>query len=974
MLAFGLVIVLFSFWLVIGYATIAVLPNRSNLIQNVLLAPAVGLALTLGLVFSLNRLGLPVGSFGPALALILLFGALAILRWQRPVFPWRRYGPFALVFLLALFLSGRPLLEFGFNWLAYSSDDMANYALGAQRFFYNGYASLPDLNDLIAGRDYSLYYWIFHVAFGVRPGSEMLLAWVSSVTGLSTPEVFMSLILAFQLILTSATGALVCQGRKWRGAALATCLLLSLSALTTLGTIYQLIGQVSGLALVTAAATVLLRPYRWIGWRTNLRTATLPGLMLGAQLIIYPEVLPFLILALGLYLLLGFLQKRQTWRDLFPIFGMMGLVVLLLINTYLPYSIRFLLAQTTTSAGGERGSLFPYFLLPSGLANLWGFQNLTVLIGDPWLSLSILGGGLLLALAVFLAAQGSWQRQPVALLCSVMLLVTAYMVYVHNDFGLFKLAMYIQPFLLGVLAVNWANFRFKSINFKQVRGFDFKQVRGFDFKRVKGFGFSRRLAGPALLVLIGVFGSLTQFTYVEAGRGVAGNTTPLIANPSSTAILSEFRQILAKTGPQAVVLDDHNLPLTKLQTVYTRGLETSLFRQVFAGIMSTEMPKQSFDFNKDTQEKAQSLIAEIDKGVEKGTFNLLDPTDPALKTGFTLVGPQKLQGNKTYLISLTGNQSIFNRWGEKPTGQNFEVAPLDAVQNHLIFVFSDLGQNFYLGVPGKIAFYQLEKDPVYPGQTMVGMGRYFVFEAVNPAPASRLVLNMTSTYKGDGENQLPPAQAIGATRQAFPIVGRGSARIFSPVLSPQMINNQPFYGLDMGQDGSFFPFKRTGLMNLYGKDLIVDQRQTVGFGRDVSLVSEEQYRKMAAPSQVSNFPADLANPNLEYSGVFEDGWVSEAAFFGLNQPAGPTSLVLRGMVPQIADPGFTTELTVLVDGQEVDRRTLGLGNFEVKLPAPGPPGRHRVDLRFSNFQRLPGADKRPVGGLLQSVGFVAGPN
>ena len=32
------------------------------------------------------------------------------------------------------------------------------------------------------------------------------------------------------------------------------------------------------------------------------------------------------------------------------------------------------------------------------------------------------------------------------------------------------------------------------------------------------------------------------------------------------------------------------------------------------------------------------------------------------------------------------------------------------------------------------------------------------------------------------------------------------------------------------------------------------------------------------------FPADLTYPDLEYSGIYEDGWIAESAFFSLSQP------------------------------------------------------------------------------------------
>jgi hypothetical protein len=77
------------------------------------------------------------------------------------------------------------------------------------------------------------------------------------------------------------------------------------------------------------------------------------------------------------------------------------------------------------------------------------------------------------------------------------------------------------------------------------------------------------------------------------------------------------------------------------------------------------------------------------------------------------------------------------------------------------------------------------------------------------------------------------------------------------------------------------------------------------------------------------------------------------------------------MVPLVDNPSFTTELRIMVDSQEIARRTVGLGDFEVRAPAPAGPGRHRVDLRFSAVQQLPAPDGRQVAARVHFVGFQA---
>jgi hypothetical protein len=49
--------------------------------------------------------------------------------------------------------------------------------------------------------------------------------------------------------------------------------------------------------------------------------------------------------------------------------------------------------------------------------------------------------------------------------------------------------------------------------------------------------------------------------------------------------------------------------------------------------------------------------------------------------------------------------------------------------------------------------------------------------------------------------------------------------------------------------------------------------------------------------------------------------VADEAFFQLDPSGGAGQLVVRGMVPQAGDDaGFTTEVQVLLEGREIDRR------------------------------------------------------
>lgn len=949
MLAFGLSILLFAFWGMVGCALVALLHTQRNLLQNALLAPVAGVAATVIPIFLLSRAGLPVARFGTTLtAALVLLGAVVIWR-LRPMFPLRHYMPFGGIFLLALVMTGWPMLEFGFDWVSYTNDDMANYVLAAHRFLNHGFMDIPSVDELVYGRDYTLVYWFFHVIGGVRPGSELLLAWVIGVTGLTGHQIFMPVILALHLVLISTAGALVHQARRFRVSALVTCLLLSLSALTSLGALYQLIAQVGGLGLLAGCATLLLRPFSSARPGLAMRHGLLAAMLIAALLIVYPELIPFLGSSLAVYTLIGVLQRRLAIRPLLVVLGTVAVSGLALLRGYAITALAFLLRQVGAGFGpiDPETSPFPHFLIPSGLAGLWGVQTITGLSPEPLLSITILLGASLLLAAASASIVLTWRGRPTATISLVMFTVSVHLFMQRSGFALFKLGMFIQPFLLGTVVIAW-------------------------------LGAVRRPSWRIRpLIVLAIVGLYSQIGYVVRSRGVPSareGSFVDIPDGSRSGIVAEFRQSVSATDARHILLDTTNVVLAKFQALYMRGRSASFpSRDFFENIRGGSGSRVRL-LDLPIWTRSRSITETFNQRLFKAGFPLLDSREPAAVNEFLIntVGQESPHSNGCDLfIATTRRQTIFNRRHSYPDDRrNFAPQRCSDAYNHLIFIHSQLGQHYYLGNQRWVAVNQLEPDLVFRGQSMSGVGRHLLFQVIHPSEPVRFLLDMTATLKGDGENRLPPAAALGTNRQLFPIVGRGSARVFSPPLSPQRIRSRAFIAIDMGVQGQRFPDRRSGLMALYGTDIPRDRRQLVGFARNISLVSDEDYARLSPPRHLDSFPASLLNPDLEYSGIYEDGWISEAAFFHLTQPDTSSVVAVRGTVPRISDPFFSTDLRILVDGNEVARRVLTPGEFAIWTVAPRGPRRRRVDLRFSNVQPLPGKDRRPVAARLQFVGFA----
>ncbi|CNF81692.1 TPA: hypothetical protein PXJ53_001189 [Yersinia enterocolitica] len=928
MSAFLFTLGLFAFWAVLGYAVITVFSPRLRILQGILISPAVGIAVSVLVVFFINRAGIPVKDFGWWLVLSLAVLSIVVLVIKRPIFPFKKLFPFIAVLFAALILNAWPMLSYGFNWASFANDDMANYALAAQRFLNHGFFEQPNFDDLLAGKDYSLAYWFMHVRGNVRSGSELMLAVVWAFTGLNAHQIFMPVIMALHLALLAVTGAMVSGWGYSRRVALIAISLMAISPMSSFGAIYQLIGQEGGLVLLGAAVTLMCRPYSLTPVISRILGLVPAVLVFSGLFVWYPELLPFLGMGWILYTcLLLRRSKDKAVKVLVPALAI-GVVVLLVLNKYLLTALTFMFVQATggMTSNDPSGFLFPYFMTPNGIAAFWGLIPVSG-IHEPFLSIAIVGGLLLAYWVVGRIIPVQIKRGTIpASFTLIMMVLGIILFFRNNDFGLFKLVMYIQPFLVGVVAIALAKWNLREA--------------------------SRLVILFSVAVFISMLGSNSYYISKSTGENSLGRLVE-IPNISKQKVYQQLQTLfdsLPSSGDGYISSID-NIILAKFMALYSQG-KSVIFpsRDYFDLIINT---------------KTKDIIGKEETEYKDGRLREYKiETNSKVNKFFMPAVNEELISRP--LITAAEKQNIFNG-RDSTNGQDyFELITFP--KNYLIFLHSDLGYHYYLAPERKkIAFYTLENDPMFPGQQFSALGQDLLFLAIRPTKKPRIMMELTSTLTKQFDSELPKPQV-----QNVPIgfIGRGSGRIFSDPIELTDIDGMSFVSVDMGRKGKQMSDSRNGLMLLYGRDVLLDSRYITTFGRNISLISEELYQSLQPPQSIAHFPTDLADPNLEYSGIYEDGWISERSFFKFKVGKETDKFIICGMIPQLGKAAdFSTELKIRINGQLVSQQKLGVGAFSVEVPVTGLNGSPRVDLEFTNYQQLPGDDGRITAGKIDFIGF-----
>jgi hypothetical protein len=955
MLPFLLVLALFVFLTVVGQAVVSLFRPRLGILWSWFISPTIGLATVIVVMTRLNIWGLPVKSFGPWLAIGLLAAAAAVLWWRRPKFPVRQLWKFAALAVLFVIYASWPMFKFGFNWISYGNDDMANYCLAADRFLHHGYYELPEQTHL-EGRDYTQHYWFMHGLQQIRPGSELTLAFAASVTGLNPHEVFMPVIMMFSMLQIFALGAIAIWRGRYRKLTLLAFLLFATSPLFGLGTLYQLIAQVGGIAILLTACALLLttRENTW-------RRFGLAGIITACLGIFYPEVAPFVAISIVLYAL----HLRYTRPEQFKPFALTVLgaavITFVLLGTSTYQFINTLVMQSVGSAGlgamaeinDQSGGLvlFPWTLVPSFVPMLFGLHAFGVVGVDPLISVQIGVGLALLVYFLWAAGRDFLRREPAGYIAVIMAALGFFLFLKGQDFGLFKLAMFAQPVIVLMLAKGFA--RLWDLNWKRTT--------------------------RVTLVVFMLCTAPSHIYYSYASLGNYGGGLSEVVGASELGV--------AFTPPKdlkfdAIESDISNVVAAKMLAQYTKGIDTRFLSRSYmdnianiAVLNFLRTPDPDLGPQARLIEKLALLRPLLPPEIMDGevpdyrvmTINKLD-------NNWTENSSRHLNYSDRLFVAVRAPLDHFNKFspGDGWREQNMYQYKLESqVHNRLIFIHSELGPHYYSSARFKAAFFQREREPVTGGSVYFhGTGRYNLFRVVRPTDKIRLVVDFTRTPLGGDRYELPKAaKVIGKEDFNLGFVGSGSARVVSSLLEPEYFEQQAYITVDFGDKALPIMKHKTGLMRLWGDRFNLDDRRLVGFTRDISLITDEEYQKLERPSRITDFPGDLSrNPGLEYSGLFEDGWVGPDSFFKLAGSHPGQVVYFKGYIPDT--PEYRTrglDLTISINDKPTEIVNLRTGEFTLTRLVREPAAVTTIRLQFSGSMPYGERDTRYLSAFVREL-------
>jgi hypothetical protein len=910
----------------IGFSFLSLLlRNKKSSFESLLLAPAIGLAV-LGLeLFTVSRLGFAVKD--ASLSISLFNGFLILfMSFKKNFVQLFRSVPCKWLIPLQLIVFW-PLSVFGSRWISYANDDMFNYVLGAQRFLEAGYNEVPNA-DFFLGKDYSQMFYTLHVIGGVRSGSELVLSYFSSVSGLDPLSIFMALLVCLQTVLVFAMLTFIPQEHRekpWRLSILA--IITTFNAVLTFSFVLQLIAQICGLILLISIL-ILSRGFE----RGSPLSVTLVAVLFAGQFIFYPELIPLLVLALLLVLI--FKRKSIVWRPMLNSIRWAFLVCLIALNSQVFPIAKFLLYQI--GSGGSSGSndnfvLFPYFLRVTGFASLFGISPIDVSwSGITAFSTLLLG---ILCLFVLLMQLLKSRNEIDELSCIVIVLLFIYIALFmrQSDFGTFKMALYASPFFLTFLSIQLL--KKANVHNSPLRS------------KLYIFFFSTFVLLPNLLNQIG---------YVFTSTGMATERGLIeLRNSSKNGLTNGLDSVREQYRPEmGTLVSTTTSPLiAKLTMVKLRDIPVVFpsmdFASNFTGVLFDDQKVSSATFG----QKAKSKIPrpkEIPISYPKSRISF---PGGGVEADLINYKPHKKQFYLNYRDEINFSPTIHTK--DSDVGI-FEISQTPS--SNLIFTNSELGNLYYMSLQN-VALFRPEKHPILQPIVMFAGGKNILFQVFGARKYGTLTLDLDATLLPQNSRKVPSFTVYGQGTWRVDETNYGQARIVLPNVLPfeDELGRQFLYVSFDGEPRKF-PERDSSFLRKLNRDIPEDGRQILvhflGLRFDVDREVELD-RDLYLPFNLSEQLSAVS-----FEGIYSDSWTSSDFYLTLKKREDLDRVKIEFEVLNLDRNISTRFFKVLVNDVVVREKHIKNGIRQISVPMDTDQIRIRV---ITNPQRVSVADSRISG-------------
>lgn len=898
------------YFFIVGYSLFILLQININKIVSLLIAPVFGISTILVALFTLSRVGFSIGEVSNYLFLITLFGSILIiyLYLKKLDFEDRKkifiIFPLIIVLMLPFFLS---FLKFDLNWLSFVNGDFSFYSLASERFKNYGFSELPISGELYDVKDYSLAYWKYANEMGHRTGSEILLAYVSSVTGLNSHQVYMPFIVSIFIATIMTTGAIAYSILKNIKYSIAFMILLSVSPVMTIPIYLQLLAQALGLAHLILAIFLFTNCIK----DTSKKNIIIFSIVVASFSIAYSEILPFLFLFLFFYMIYEYKIILLNKKDIFYKLLIFIILILILLNTHIIDLIEFIKLVYFTSQESSNMTaidnkivLFPTYLTPALFSFSLGISPYGSVSNDIMIFSSVI---ILFIFIYYLYKKYNQNYSFILIIFLIFIAIGFLLFYKNHAYGVFKITMLINPFLILLIFFLIVNIRTKL------------------------------LAVVVYIAILVVFltNHLENTKKINATFGMS--PVPL----ASLGYIEQLKNIKNKaleTNTQTILTDTYVRELSLLESYYFKGIE--FISPTFG---STIRPK---DFEKTVIEKENIFQFSENTILEFENIQFYDK-------------------EQTSIILTPKNATILNKLN-LDIKDKLTLHRLSDVENILLFKNTQLTTST-IG-PNQTLF-QVEKDPMSISNTFSAIGRYHLYDILNFKKNSELLLEITSSYNKNEMYKLPSISIIGETKEKIHLVGSGSARVLIDNIKPKVIDNNSLLGIDFGYDGSYFENKKQFGYKLFNNQILQDPRKISLFARNISLLNKEKVENIYfnAPNYIKSFPQDLKNENLVYSGIFEDGWVTDEFYVNFVKKDA-SNITIKGLIPNFGDKNFNTKIEILVNNDSKAIKEVGIGEFEITIPVEELDSeKYNIHIKSSNLQTISNLDPRRVSFLIKEV-------